>query len=221
MQGGSGRDTAKNDVLYYFMDHGYDIICLQEATNHLNSFSLHTNGHHGIDIYHQLPSEGGRHPSSNQYTCYFYRWGTGNDRCSLATYVKNGNIGNTDYGIVEYYGKGRPMLWVRVNIDFSLVHIGNIHLPSGKVNVANEFFTYFRNHMYSMSRPFVIAGDFNMDLPYIQANFIDHNYFHHPGIPTQQSGNTLDYVYSTEPVSVDGHSDAFHSDHRYLKCTIS
>lgn len=226
MQGGGGADTSKNSLLDNWMQAGVNVICLQEATNPLGRFEFSRNDGE-IGLYKSPPPLRSGLREQNQYTCYYYQFGSGNSRCSLATYVLNGSTTSGDFGIIitppdpTTGNERRPLIWVKIPISTpipSSLYIGNVHLTSGDPATAKSQFDNFKIGM-SSKVPYVIAGDFNMPLPYIQANFPDHINFRHPPVATHQSGNILDYVYSIETVPI-GYSTGYPSDHRYLSCTL-
>ena len=213
MQGGSfANDTDKASLLEQMMGNLHvDFICVQGATEPLPSFSEQVETP-SFDIQVCKPSSG----HAIGYMCYFHAWGTRNNRCSLAVYT---NQSVTRAYIKHYRGTFRPML-VLVT---STCMVGNVHLISGHKPMALLQFNCFREFLGTQSRklPWFIVGDFNMDFDFISQN-IPHpkNLFFHclPGVATQQSGSTLDYVYNSNPaiqVDVDV-SSASPSDHNII-----
>ena len=96
MQGGGGENTAKNAIFGEFFNDGYDVICLQEMTNPLNSFSHQVTGHNNVVIASPPPTTRRDHAPSN-YVCYYKQWGV-NSRCSLAIYTRGHAL---NHGVID------------------------------------------------------------------------------------------------------------------------
>lgn len=223
MQGGGGKDTVKNAIVQQFFNDGFDVICLQEVTNPLGSFTLREMGHHGIEIAYPLPPAGRPH-ALNSYVCFYKAWGI-NPRCSLAIYTRGPA---STYGVISLPahlgGAGqRPMLWVRVAPHY---YVASIHLSQDAHGTMWDRFEHFKNELAALLPPgtHVIAGDYNLPPEYIVTHHVaelPHFTFTPAHVFTQQNGLRLDYVYSDAPMVTNlQYSSAFHSDHRYLTFTV-
>jgi exonuclease III len=218
-------------MLRGFFTKGYDVICIQEATEQLPSFSKFEGESDGITVYKYTgspDSASGRlrtDSSSHEYTCYVYKWGA-NPRCSLAIYVKNGwTTANRHYGVIKSTidPSLRPMLWIKVPATNYI--ICNVHLPSGKPGFAYSNFCNLREQLGSNFISYVIVGDFNIDAGELHEKCKkaddDPNHFHATKAHTHQGGRTLDYVYYKEgSVSFEGCTGTSPSDHSPIIITL-
>lgn len=241
MQGGGfATGTNKSTILNNFFTKGggyHDVICIQEATEPLPSFNKTVGEQDGICVFKTTPPQPGQRcsprfptddntPGIHNYTCYYYKWGDKNARCSLATYVKNGlyNFG-VDCGIIQptFGDTVRPTLWIKV--PTADITVANIHLPSGNPVLALKTFQNIREEVKKLSpRRYAVLGDFNIHVTDLEKHQ-DAKYFQAIVGSTQQSGNTLDYVYyENGPVSFAGPdkttSSRVPSDHQYLIITF-
>jgi endonuclease/exonuclease/phosphatase family metal-dependent hydrolase len=220
LQGGIGNDLAKNNKLYELFGKGYDVICLQEATNKLPNFNTEKPGYPNIFEFRETSREqrvGSLTNSQSHYVCTLHKCGNSNTRCSLVTYMKKEHIIN-DYGVLNYSmgGNLRPMLWIKIKVGNYTWKIGNVHLPSGNQNLAFAVFEDFKNRMGCYK--YAIVGDFNMRLSYLTTRYSANalNNFHNPGHSTQKSGGILDYVYYRGTALMLEASQGFYpSDHIY------
>lgn len=220
MQGGGGTNTAKNAIVQQFFNDGFDVICLQEATNPLESFSLRDADHDNVEIAYPPPPTGRPH-ALNNYFCYYLRWGT-NPRCSLAIYTRGLSLAYSVISLPAHLASTdqRPMLWVRVAPHY---YVASIHLSQAAPGTMWHRFEHFRTQLATWmvaGSSCIIAGDYNLPPDYIEAHHaaeLPHFTFTPAHVPTQQNGLRLDYVYSDAPMVTNlQYSTAFHSDHRYL-----
>jgi exonuclease III len=242
MQGGGfATDTNKAPLLnkFFTKDGGYhDVICIQEATAPLPYFDNKVAETDGIEVFKPSPAQPGqRHsprfpvsaddPGIHNYICYYYRWGDKNPRCSLATYVKKGLYGfDVDYGIIPPQSNGavRPTLWIRV--PAADMTVANIHLPSGRPGFALKIFLDIQAEILKKLKTsrYAIIGDFNIPVTDLNSR-PDAKYFQAIKGPTQQSGNTLDYIYYEKgEVRFEGadkeSAGSVPSDHQFLIITV-
>jgi hypothetical protein len=235
MQGGGyDTDTNKTDVMNRFFNGGFDVICIQEGTEALPRFSEPVTGAMAGTVFRQPPSEsvripraGNAHESSRPYVCYVHKWGNRNTRCSLVVYVKHGLCSTgVDYDVIQAPDPDmRPMFWVKIPAMNFI--IGDVHLPSGACPLAFKHFIHFRNTLRTKAagRPYAIIGDFNMDIAWIrdkcESTGEDETHFHSNNLPTQQGGNTLDYVYyEGTDVHFQPYPDPNASDHTPIILTL-
>lgn len=195
MQGYSGIGE-KSDILVKFLNDGfYDVVCVQEATQPLNSFEFVGSKNDVSKFEMRKPYHSPR--TSNHiydYTALYYPWGNTNLRCSLVTYVKNFTSADF-FGVFidNEFEDARQMLYVTHNGVF----IGNIHLISGNPNSAFKQFNNFKTMMSQLpdNPPFFIIGDYNIDALTDQ-KIRNENKFYYIQEPTHQSGGCLDYMYA-------------------------
>jgi endonuclease/exonuclease/phosphatase family metal-dependent hydrolase len=226
--GGHATGTNKIEVLYGFFEKGYDVICLQEASESLSSFSVPVTAPvtapDGVKVYTQALPHSPRLQAAphgaNKYTCYYYEWGAGNSRCSLATYVKTVICSNHGVIFPSSLARQRPMLWVQILMSGVYFIIGNVHLPSGNSSCALKVFSYLNCKIALKGIPYMIIGDFNIPVTELVGRS-DANYFQTVPVPTQKSGETLDYCYYNGSVGEVKYSLDFPSDHRFLIYNIN
>ena len=196
---GQGGIGDKATILHNILNTGeYDVLCIQEATEPLGSYCVRE-AHDGI-VWCTMRQP--IYPRTNQdylYTVLYYEWGTGNSRCSLATYVKTALIISAGIYISPITRNIRGMLYVTLTNNYL---IGNIHLISGNENLAYQQFLQLWNYAAYVA-PILnkcLIGDFNINAM-ANRNTINQNMrFYDVGIKTQQSGGCLDYMYSPQTI---------------------
>lgn len=197
MQGYTATGDQPN-ILYQLLNDGfYDVVCVQEATQPLNSFKFVGSKDDVSKFEMRKPYNSPR--TSNHiydYTALYYPWGNTNFRCSLVTYVKN--FTSADFFglfIDNEFKDARQMLYVTHNGVF----IGNIHLISGNPNAAFKQFKNFRDAMRSLpgNPPFCIIGDYNIDA-LTEQNIREEKKIYYVQEATQISGGCLDYLYAEQ-----------------------
>lgn len=164
MQGIGGLGD-KSVLLESLINKGiYDVICLQEATDILERYSVREE-FNGIKICTMpnpyLPRE---RNFDSEYTAIYYEYGENNSRCSMAIYIKSNLVDNFDLDAEVYTYpsnmKLRGMLYVKLRTGW---YICNIHLISSNEERAREQLSKYIEKMNATGNKYCIFGDFNID----------------------------------------------------------
>lgn len=200
-QQGYGGLTNKSTFIRSKMSKGeYDIICLQEAGQVLNSFNYcgskrigryNTRSSKIIDKYKPQRRSKERGLLS-RYEAYSIQYG----RCSLVTYVKqNGDFTIDSINLIPYhsarYKNPRFALTITIKGSISQVTIANVHLCAKNQSKARRQMDTYIEQLKNKGN-FCMIGDYNIDKGLltdkdgIQTYSQEHS--------TQISGRNLDYM---------------------------
>lgn len=218
---GSKDDPQKTPRIERYMEIGVDILCLQEVTTPLGSFS---EGFYSNGVYicwRPSPTRTLRSSDKSRYICYYYCAGTQNHRCSLAIYTKLPVI---DFGVYPLGGgaNSRPLLWIKFQIGVNSIVLGNVHLASGAAAFAIKQFQEAKGFLSTQgATAYLMIGDFNLQEGIIRKKLEgDKAHFYSIAGPTHKSGSKLDYCYSAyKPVSINFDGEAWRaglSDHKSI-----
>lgn len=202
----SSYTEAKNRML----NNEIDVLCLQEAGNLFNiipcpRWEILNNGLYCIGDRIGSQSRGA------DICVYYAPWGNVNERCSLAILVKQSmNLWNSAIFFPEQ--NCRPVIGF---VTAENVAVYNIHAPSSN-NAANFVKKALTNISYlhqthnNLFQHIILTGDFNCN-PSEVMNFLYHNpilnyrcyapVYKDKFVPTQKSGNCLDYCVASKNVT--------------------
>lgn len=218
MQGSKGEADKQNVLINFLNKRFYDVICLQEASEVLGSYTKEVDSNAELKVYQST----NRH---SLYTAIYYHWGKSNPRCSMITYVKNDLYKNAF--LVknnQKFKNTRGMVCVETQDS---TYICNVHLISGeKVESTYSQFEDFKKQI-NEKKPHIIIGDYNINALMNREIIAPKFNFYDVGSPTHYNltvpDSCLDYMYSSNQLRCTINKigePGYYSDHSPVQYVI-